>query len=525
MGIYANGNIGTVYVGTSEISDIYVGTNLVYTKLPEDQRPFYFKVADNSTTAKVGFERKSAAFHDYGSPTEPSIDYSKFSNYQNPVFQYSYDKYNWNTYTLGTEISIGSGANSNIVYFRGDNTKPWYDTYTTTTTATVDGTQKSYNHNYRVWVNAMTKFTNIEIGGNIMSLRYKSFTGKVSLPCAYAFFSLFYGCGYITSTTLVLPATTLTDYCYTNMFCKTSITTAPVLPATTMKSYCYANMFYNTNITKAPALPAKNLAISCYGTALIPDSETNKSTTGMFGSCNNLTTPPTLPATILAESCYAYMFDSCSKLTTPPALSATTLAPHCYNYMFESSGITSAPKLPATTLAENCYAYMFYFCSKLTTPPALSATALAPYCYHHMFDSSGITSAPTLPATNLKAYCYADMFSSCKNLKVPPSLPATSLADSCYYDMFSYCTALTKIPKLPATTMFDYCYSYMYSYSNVKANKTSISGCSNAFRIPTSGSGTASSKGFSDMFPLATNTEENFSPSLNTTFYISVPSF
>lgn len=525
MGIYANGNIGSIFVGTSEISDVYVGTNLVYTNLSEEQRPFYFRVADDSTTAQVGFERKSAAFHAYGSPTEPAIDYSKFSNYQNPIFQYSYDRYNWNTYTLGNKISIGSGASSNIVYFRGDNTKPWYDTYTTTTTATVDGEEKSYDHTYRVWVNATFETTSIKIGGNIMSLRYKSFTDKVSLPCAYAFFSLFYGCAHITNATVVLPATTLTDYCYTNMFCKTSITTAPALPATTMKSHCYANMFYDTNITKAPALPAKNLAISCYGMAFIPDSDTTKNTYGMFGSCSNLTTPPTLPATTLAEGCYEYMFYLCSKLTTPPALSATTLARSCYRYMFYNSGITSAPKLPATTLTEHCYENMFSSCSKLTTPPALSATTLAPYCYEYMFSNSGITSAPTLPATNLKAYCYAYMFSSCDGLKVPPSLPATSLADDCYEYMFRNCTALTKIPKLPATTMFDYCYSYMYSGSNVKANSTSISGCSNAFRIPTSGSGTASSKGFSNMFPLATNTEESYSPSLNTTFYVSVPSF
>ena len=41
-----------------------------------------------------------------------------------------------------------------------------------------------------------------------------------------------------------LPATTLEDNCYMNMFlgCK-SLTTAPELPAPTLKSYCYYDMF------------------------------------------------------------------------------------------------------------------------------------------------------------------------------------------------------------------------------------------------------------------------------------------
>ena len=54
---------------------------------------------------------------------------------------------------------------------------------------------------------------------------------------------MFYGCTSLT-TAPALPATTLTDYCYSSMFSEcTSLTTAPVLPATTFAESCYGSMF------------------------------------------------------------------------------------------------------------------------------------------------------------------------------------------------------------------------------------------------------------------------------------------
>ena len=96
------------------------------------------------------------------------------------------------------------------------------------------------------------------VEGNIMSLYYgdnfenqTSLSGKVG-----AFMSIFVDCGsnLTSAENLILPATTLEEYCYYNMFSGcTSITTAPVLSASTMVSYCYAQMFKGctslTNIT------------------------------------------------------------------------------------------------------------------------------------------------------------------------------------------------------------------------------------------------------------------------------------
>ena len=139
------------------------------------------------------------------------------------------------------------------------------------------------------------------VEGNIMSLMYEDdFKGKTSFKTpissgygAGTFANLFKDNPNIISVEhLELPATTLTESCYSSMFngC-TSLTTAPELPATTLANYCYQNMFYG---------------------------------------CTSLTTAPELPATALTNQCYNSMFNGCTKLnyikamcTTAPSTSYT----------------------------------------------------------------------------------------------------------------------------------------------------------------------------------------------------------
>ena len=360
--------------------------------------------------------------------------------------------------------------------------------------------------------------------GNVMSMLFGdnaadnfSLSGK-----DYAFNKLFYNCKtIINANNLSLPATTLANNCYKQMFNNcTGLTTTPELPATTLETYCYIKMFRGcTSLTTAPALPATTLAISCYS--------------NMFSGCTGLTTAPDLPATTLANNCYSYMFDGCTSLTTAPALPATTLANYCYSYMFYGcTSLTTAPALPATTLTIYCYSCMFNDCTSLTTAPALPATTLANYCYYYMFSGTnvlpdcsnidftssdiiasggliglfagtkvtdsdlnhilpknnnekyclpvttlaiscysnmfngctGLTTAPELPATTLAKECYYYMFHNCTSLTTAPTvLPATTLAKECYDSMFRGCTSLTTAPELPATTLANYCYNYMFS--------------------------------------------------------------
>ena len=170
-----------------------------------------------------------------------------------------------------------------------------------------------------------------------------------------------------------------------------------LLPATTLKDGCYQDMFNGcTGLTTAPDLPATTLATDCY--------------TGMFKGCTGLTSLPAdlLPAKTLAAKCYAQMFHSCTGLTTLPAnlLPATTLESHCYAYMFTGcSGLTTLPAnlLPVTTLYNSCYWGMFENCTSLTTAPDLPAQTLVGYCYYLLFDGCTKLSSVKCLATSISA--------------------------------------------------------------------------------------------------------------------------
>ena len=363
---------------------------------------------------------------------------------------YSYDK-EYMTFEVVNDGTITWKANSTnntkTISYSTDNGSTWTSvtssksgvslgTFTAGQKVLIKGTNTAYGtSNYYNYFSGTAK---VNVYGNIMSLIYgDNFTNQTTLPASYTFKYLFNGYSNLLSAEyLVLPATTLTNYCYDNMFrgC-TSLVTAPELPATTLANYCYDSMFYK---------------------------------------CTSLTTAPELPATTLANSCYYYMFYGCSSLVT-------------------------APELPATTLANNCYSQMFMGCTSLVTAPELPATTLANYCYFQMFQScSSLVTAPELPATTLADSCYFNMFMGCTSLVTAPELPATTLANSCYYCMFQACTSLVTAPELPATKLANYCYYQMFmgctSLNNIICLATDISAtnCTNNWVTNVSATGTFS---------------------------------
>lgn len=247
--------------------------------------------------------------------------------------------------------------------------------------------------------------------GNVMSLiddGTEGFANDKTIEGKDALRGLFKGASLLVSHALkkiLLPATTLKDGCYQDMFngC-TGLTTAPDLPATTLATDCYTGMFKGcTGLTSLPEklLPAKTLANNCY--------------VNMFYGCTGLTSLPAdlLPAKTLAAKCYAQMFHSCTGLTTLPAnlLPATTLESHCYAYMFTGcSGLTTLPAnlLPVTTLYNSCYWGMFENCTSLTTAPDLPAQTLVGYCYYLLFDGCTKLSSVKCLATNISATSLTD---------------------------------------------------------------------------------------------------------------------
>lgn len=163
-------------------------------------------------------------------------------------FGYSVNGGEWETTTGATSLSLNQG---DAVRFKGN------------------GTCKELFSGNTMAFNAY---------GNIESLEYgDNFSGATSVKSQSGFTSCFQNCSKLVECkNIVLPATTLTKYCYKNMFndC-TSLTTAPELPATTLVSNCYSSMFSNCkSLTTAPELPAATLAVGCYGS--------------MFSLCNSL---------------------------------------------------------------------------------------------------------------------------------------------------------------------------------------------------------------------------------------------
>lgn len=321
------------------------------------------------------------------------------------------------------------------------------------------------------------RYTNcvFNVYGNIMSLVYgDSFANKTVLETNYIFHNLFPSVtGLTNAINLSLPATILSNGCYSQMFngCR-NLLTAPELPATALSKWCYQSMFLQcSGLTEAPELPAMYLAEGCYG--------------NMFGQCTSLTSAPALPAVTLAENCYEGMFNRCTSLTSAPVLPAMTMKDLCYSGMFEGcTNLQTPPALPATTLSKGCYSGMFRLCSKLSTPPSLPALTMEDDCYYEMFFyCSGLTYAPALVSTSLADRCYAWMFASCTSLTNAPALPATELTIGCYNSMFYGCVNISTAPDLPAATLVQDCYKQMFrgcsrlSYIKCLASDISASAC------------------------------------------------
>ena len=245
----------------------------------------------------------------------------------------------------GTAQTIASGTSSNITLTDiGDKVEFF-------------GNNASYGHFSDDSSNiSCTKDTYVY--GNIMSLiNSTGYETADTLTGNYAFAYLFHNNTKLKNKTgadLLLPATTLSEGCYRDLFSDcTSLTAAPSLPATTLAEHCY---------------------------------------NAMFSGCTSLTAAPALPATTLERDCYISMFNGCTSLTTAPELPATTLKTYCYDNMFAGcTSLTTAPILPATTLVDYCYVTMFHGCTSLNSITCLATNISAERCLTSWLDNVAST--------------------------------------------------------------------------------------------------------------------------------------
>lgn len=260
---YTTNDAGVLYVAIpgGEAQDVVLKANVestVYTFMRHNVKfdnanyyPINVKMKWDELENPLTFEAKEAG---------ATVTLTK-GNITTLSFQYSTDGINWSEYTSGTAITLTNIGDK--VMFRGSN-KTLSTGLGTTTSTIISGTGECY------------------VYGNVMSLLYEDkFAGKTNFPegSDNSLAGLFYGNTTIfnhPSKTLVLPAITMTNYCYGEMFLGcTNLTTAPELPATTLAVGCYKGMFQGcTSLTTAPDLLAETGATSCYQS--------------MFYECRNL---------------------------------------------------------------------------------------------------------------------------------------------------------------------------------------------------------------------------------------------
>lgn len=247
----------------------------------------------------------------------------------------------------------------------------------------------------------------VNIGGNIMSLLFgeDDFDNIFDISeYKYAFYGMFTNSPINKIYEGLLPATTLSEYCYCNMFKDVMFYSRQIpknlLPAQKVCKYSYSNMF-------------SKIGASSYIIEVVPD----------------------LPATELDEG--------------------------CYEYMFSQSYIKTAPEtLPAKHLPKNCYCGMFGNCQYLITGVMNMAAESISYssCYSMYEGCTKMTQCCTtfnLPVS-LPAYCMNDMFNTCNNLVASPYLNIKSIGEHSITGMFTGCNKLTGMTMLATTRYSNY---------------------------------------------------------------------
>lgn len=233
-----------------------------------------FKVGSGDCSIYLG----TTLLYSGGTPPAPhdySQDYLTFRALEDGTFKFSSNSINY---------SLDSGVT-------------WTELASDTDTPTVNsGDTILWKASLTAGSNGIGTFSSsgrFEVEGNTMSLKYgDNFSGQTTFSDNYSLRNLFNGCSGVTNAeNMVLPATTLTNYCYNSMFYNCSnLTTAPNLPATTLANQCYQFMFYG---------------------------------------CSSLTTAPTLLATTLVKRCYSRMFERCSNLSNITCLATDISAQEC----------------------------------------------------------------------------------------------------------------------------------------------------------------------------------------------------
>ena len=309
---------------------------------------------------------------------------------------------------------------------------------------------------------------------------------------------------------LELPATTLSEGCYSHMFygCE-AITTSPKLPATTLVKDCYFAMFNGcTNLNKVILKASDISATNCLwgwldgvnstgevynaGNASFTEDSVNGIPTGweehslrksfvihhnLQNAGGNNGTVSVNIAALSPQQTMAYTKDLYDGYFT--SLNLNDLVKLRKNEKMFVKGNLRRDNYPTiytnmviTSSDDNVKASITGSINKV-----IGDTMRNYACKNFFKNSTALTNSPTLPSTKLATGCYSNMFEGCTSLIELPVLPAgiscstNELADNCYASMFKGCTSLTTIP---SDTIFRSCILANRCYANMFEGCTSL---------------------------------------------------
>ncbi|MCQ2113622.1 MAG: leucine-rich repeat domain-containing protein [Bacteroidaceae bacterium] len=457
------------------------------------ETPDYFCITNLSESAGT------VTFNQNGSATWEKV----------PKLEYSLDGTNWGSHEnpqnveYGTQIDLSATSN---LYIR----------------AGQDGTAGTNDHiseNYSI-VSSSARYISISstndvsASGNIMSLLYgEDFDGKFELTAKHTFAGLFAGSSTTKNTTLKdvsklkLPATTLSNGCYFDMFNYCSnITSSPYLPATELITDCYYSMFANCSKLSKVEVAFKEWSdatkywmnsVSSSGEFICPEGLADPPSRG------GNTVPNTWRITkkssgpqylcLTAKEDGAITLTKTGEFTITPALEYSKDGTEWTNVTFGSAITVANEELLYIRAGQDGTAGTnSTFNEALDKYISISSTGdiAASGCIMSLFNGDeavfeDITEVPAfafcnlfagcttlsnisklrMSVTTLAEHCFNGMFSNTGIATIPATLlPATTLAEGCYEDMFRDCESLTTVPTglLPATTLQSYCYTGMF---------------------------------------------------------------
>lgn len=341
-----------INLGSNSIEDVKLG-NLQVEKIYLEDEIVWQKASPVSI--------KALKFSSTGSQTL-GINTSKLGTIT-PVLEYSTDGETWTSWIVSDTLPFGNGTD---LYVRGMNTY-----------------LAKGGNNYTNFV--FSTASPVACSGNVMHLfdytqDLTAFPDQNNTTRGVKY--LFSNCSVLTSSP-ELPATTLCNYCYSDMFLNcTSLVTMPDLPATVINEGAYYYMFSGcTSLTNV---------IDSINATIINTSGCQS----MFANCTSLQTPPKLPALTISGgfACWS-MFENCTSLNKIPELPATSVTGTSnYSSMFKGCTLIKMSEIQ-TAEYPNEYTFGTFMTSNLQTSSMFEntgGTLFTPYDVQTIYTANEI---------------------------------------------------------------------------------------------------------------------------------------